>query len=864
MQTKRNGTSPIDRRTHSSTVGGRDEVVDSIVRKLIKPRNESQSSQSGAKIPTQHELAPIMRNNIQRATDNDYIFEVLPDLELVAQVAISSILSSKDMVTTAINYDCQSNDLPLELKSEMIRLVKTHFDDEYKLPTYLYDILYDVMFKTGSYAAAIIPETSVDAIINDGNNTRVGTEEFKAELRKSFRRRGLLGPIDTERTSGVGLEALGLDGPKSATDDQMIIRFENEKLAPIHLTDNPDTVKLQRIQQTLTKRHVAAAYNVSVESGGEVVYDRNSFKTPLYRTKTVEDMKRAEDSDRPSIGHPLIMHLPSESVIPVHVPGDFKVHVGYLVLLDNTGNPVSRHDLMNNTTAWAWMNGDASSQLIKDAAEGLGLGTDKQEQWTISHLNNCYADLVSDKLIRSLNNGVYGDSVTIARPQEVYRIMMARSLARKNTQILYIPSEQLTYFALDYHKDGTGRSMTDKTRVVAAARSAIAFATMQGSILNATRNLQYDIILDPDDREPEKTIDDVQYRVSQGFASRIPFTGSIKDVESYFANAGISFNIEGNAHYPSSKTAVSDITPDYKIPAKDISDDLARQHYRGFGADPDLIMTPESIEFATQVVSKDLIATKQICKNQEKIAPHLTHFVKTYIISSGPLLKKLAELIKEHYESGESKLREGETGHYINDFLSSLTVTLPPPDMSMLASQLNAFEDEEQAIDKMVDLWLDEELLGESVGFDVRRAKSVIANHLKRNWLRKNAVKEDLIDLFENEENRAELVQIIGNENVKITEVVSMIMKRVDSRVKTVVENIEMPEGVGGGGFGSDDFGGDDEFGGSGDDEFGEGADEDFGGDDGGFDDDADMDFGSDTADGGAEEPDDVDDEPLA
>lgn len=814
MQTKKTGTSPIDRRTHRSALKGHDSVVESIVSKLITARGEMAGSPRKTKIPTQNELMPIMRNSIQRTTDAEYIFEVLPDLELVAQVVISSILSSKDMITTAIMYDCNDNDMPLELKSEMLKLVKNHFDDEYKLPNYLYDILFDVMFKTGSYAAAVIPETSVDMIINDVGNRKVSTEEFRGALRNEFRLKGLLGSVSEVAQSGVGLEALGLGEQPTVSENDLVINFAGKELASIHLTDNYDVMKLQRAQRAITRSQVNRAYNVSVESNEGTVYDRSSFRSPLYSTKSIEDIKSAEDATRPSVGHPLVMHLPSESVIPVHVPGDFKIHVGYLVLLDNAGNPVSRHDLMNHTVAWSWINGDATSQVIKDAANGMGLGTHNQEDWTINQLNSSYADLVEEKLLRSLNNGAYGDSVTVARPQEVYRIMMARSLAQKNTQILYIPSEQLVYFALDYNKDGTGRSMTDKTRVVAAARSAVAFATMQGSILNATRSLQYEIVLDPDDREPEKTIDDIQYRINQGQASRIPFTGNINDVESYFANAGNSFNIEGNAYYPSTRTSVTDITPDYKIPDRDIGENLARQHYRGFGADPDMLLSPESIEFAAQVFSKDLIATKQTCKNQEKLAPHITHLVKTYILSSGILLKELGDLAKEHLEGRESAIRQGEVGHLINQFLGGLSVTLPPPDMSMLASQFNAFEEEEQAIDKMVDLWLDEDLLGESVNFDIRRAKAAVSNHLKRNWLRKNSVKEDLINLFEDEDARAEIIQTVGNENVKIVEVISMIMKRIDARTKTAIDNIEMPETPEGsfGGDSGDEYGVDDEF----------------------------------------------------
>ncbi|MFX4053968.1 hypothetical protein ACJB0U_11200, partial [Streptococcus suis] len=86
-----------------------------------------------------------------------------------------------------------------------------------------------------------------------------------------------------------------------------------------------------------------------------------------------------------------------------------------------------------------------------------------------------------------------------------------------------------------------------------------------------------------------------------------------------------------------------------------------------FGVDPDLIMSPGSIEFATQVLSKDLIATKQTCQRQEKFAPLITHFCRSYTISSGILMSKLAEEIRDHHERGESELKEGVLGKHLNE-----------------------------------------------------------------------------------------------------------------------------------------------------------------------------------------------------
>ncbi len=841
MDTKRTSASLITNKLHSSAFTEPDPIIASIMSKLITPKGVASNTEGNTNLPTQHELQPLMRDTIQRINDADYAFEVLSDLEMVAQVAISSILSSKDLITTTINYDCRNTDLPFELRTDLIKIISDHFNDEYKLQSYLYDILYDVMFKTGSYAAAIIPESSVDALIKSGREG-VAKENVQEKLKTSFGYRGVLGSTDTpdDMSDKIGLECFNTT-TKPLTSENSVIDVntdEGDKYAKVHITDNIDMLKLPTVNQIQWKTKVASTYNttwasvakslsdgVAQENHNEngVVekaglnpdnqtatgdnlskFDNSIYSDSPYSIRHIEELPTSSGAGRPNLGHPLVQHLPSESVIPVHVPGDMKRHVGYLVLLDKLGNPVNRKDLMNTTQAWSWISGDATSALIKDAAEGLGHGKSNQEKWTIAKLTDCYADLVDRKLKNSLANGLYGEGVTITRPQEVYRIMLARALSKKQTQILYVPVEQLTYFAFDYTDAGIGRSLTDKNKVVTAGRAALMFATLQSSVLNATRNMQYTVELDPNDREPEKTIDDAQHRIMQGYGGRIPFTGSIDDMDAYFTNAGISLNVEGNEYYPSTKISVSDNTPDYKTPDRAVDEDMAKRIYRGYGVDPDLIMSPNSIEYATQVVSKDLIATKQTCKRQEKFNPLLTHFCRTYTISSGVLMKNMAEGIIKHYEQGERKLKDGELGHYINLFINSMDVTLPPPDMSLLASQMDAYEEESKAIDEMTRVFIDEDFLSSmDVELDARNAQQMVGNYLRRNWFRKNGIMPELSDMFNDRDQRQDYIKAMADDNVDIVELIMMATKRSKQRIKTAADKIASPEEeLGDGGFG--------------------------------------------------------------
>lgn len=913
MKTSATGVSEINRKASRTSIGLRDKTTQAVINKLIRPRaTAGNPATAGTTIPTALELNPIMRDTMQRAFDADRILEVLPDLEQVAQIAIASILSTKDLITTTLIYDCDSSSIPIELRAEMLKVVRKYLDEDYKLPTELYDVLYEVMFRTGSYPVAILPEASIDQLINGAVHGKVGLEALSGDITQKIqdclKPLGILGSSTEQAASktSFGIEALSFVGTGMLSDGDVFEPIAKPKelddskpnpFGSIKIIDNPSILKLPNLRRNMVASKVSSAYNVAVESDSASTmvsskltpvdegdkhktskdadyFDMSMYKNPNYRQSTVAQIYSAEDAERVSVGHPLVQYMPSEAVIPVHVPGNFKQHVGYLVLIDQVGNPISRFDLGNSTEAWSWINGTASSQLIKDAADGLGIQTDgSREDWTISKINNAYSRIVEAKLVQSLRNGVYGDSVTVARPQEVYSIMMARSLAGRSTQILYIPVEQMVYFALDYNDKGIGRSLTDKTRMVGTIRSALMFATMQASVLNATRNMEYTITLDANDREPQSTIEKIQYRITQGYAGRIPFTGNVEDVQAYMTNAGISFNIEGNDYYPSTKISVADNTPDYKYPDRDAVEEQARRHYRGFGIDPDLILTPQNIELATQIISKDLIATKQTCKTQEKLAPLLTHFVKVYTISSGIVMQELYDVVKDFVTPSEEEqdvlhdeevgldeveeartedvvddkkekekdFKEGEIGRYINDFLANLTAQLPPPDMSLMASQMDAYEIHATGIDRMLEVWMDDASFTSAMGgaeiFDVARIRDVIGNHLKRNWLRTNQVDPDLIELFDNEEKRDEFVTTIADEIVRIATFGARLQKRIDKRLETVNKN----EGNGGGddaggfggGFGDDTSGGfgedtdsfgDDTFG---DDEAGDGLDDD-------------------------------------
>lgn len=793
----------------------RSDIIAAVTNKIISPSNMGVGNSS--RVPTLPELAPIVQSKINDIHIAEQIFDVIPDMEQAAEIAVASILSTKDLMTTTVNYDADSKGLSVELRDRMLKHISRYFRKEYRLQDHLQDIVNDTMFMTGSYPLAIIPESAVDRIINGANFGKVSTESLDES---EFKGLGILGSMDSARDeSKIGIEALALD---QATVPENVIDLG---IASISITDNPNVLKLSKLQE-LTSRHkimeeyskgplaslledddvdeaddeetAALKIGVGVES---LHINRAMYKNPTYTSRTVEEVHTAESNGRPTVGHPLVMRFPSESVIPVHVPGNLKHHVGYLVVLDNLGNPVSKEELTNANISFDKDLYSTEDKATMGFVEKLNPSTldpgkkNKRVEYTKAEITKMFTDIVEGKLMNALKNGTYGENAMMTTPTDVYRIMMARALSKKSTQILFIPSEQMTYFAINYNEYGQGKSILDRGRMLSTIRTALAFSTMRASILNSTENREYTIELDEDDLEPEQTIAKVEARIRQGFNGDVPYTGGPHDVLAYMGNAGISLNIVGNENYPSTKITVDDNSPDYKIPDTDLDDQYARRMYRMMGVDPDLVLSPENIEFASQIVTKDLFTSRRIAKLQEVFSRGITNFCQSYIFSDGILIDELVQIIRDVYEeAGGKKISKGEIAQLVRRFVAQFTATLPPPDTGGISSMLEQFTDVKEAIDEYLEVIITEEAVGDiDIDVDVDAVRDHIRNSYLRSWIKRNNVDDDVLRLFDDQENVTEYVRGIAKENKDLAELIA----RVSNNVKKRLAQVEKKHGAG-------------------------------------------------------------------
>lgn len=689
---------PSDRRFARLDTKRMSDDVQAVVDKLVADRTAQPTTRNGNKpiaLSNDTFLKKVSDSTAARVADAESLFQLLPDTELSMQILISSILSPKDMVNTELTFTVESGADEQELVGAMLGVVEEYFDKSYKIKKILTPILQDVLFMTGSYPLLVLPENTIDDAINSPE--RVSIESLRGEIDTTgnLHPMGFLGPSkappkDTTRTA---LEAIYGELPtpvrNQAIESKMSLSVDgNTPLkfdTGIEVIDNFSVLKLpilqekvrqDRIQDILSMGHTTFRHNhhnVGLEAKRDKPgrkskessltndqVETSLFKNRRYRITPAFSLVPSDMLPDKPVGHPLVMKLPSESVIPVHVPSNPDEHIGYFVLLDDWGNPIVKShtaDYFTDMTTNINSNADMVSQLtaMTRRAEKGRMTNDTETDHDIVQV---YGDLVVEDLVNRLKNGIYGDGVSISRPQEVYRVMLSRALAKMKTKLLYVPADLMTYIAFDYNRYGMGASLLEKGRILASIRSIMLFANTMSMIKNSVAREQLNITLDPNDKNPSETVEFLMHEYAKTRQASYPVGASNPlDIIDFLQNAAVQVAVTGNTGYPETKFEVEDKASGKTQPNTELMNELRDQFIMSLGLSPETVVAAANAEFATTIVTQNLLLTKRVIQYQEKLTSFVEDHIQKYIMYSGYLMDALREVVR-HNKSSVAKARK--------------------------------------------------------------------------------------------------------------------------------------------------------------------------------------------------------------
>jgi hypothetical protein len=663
-----------------------DPELAATVSKLVSGPLQPHYGKDGNRAPTAPQTAAfknVSQHTAQNIQDAETVLQILPDMDLARQILVASILSPKDMTTGELTYNAPEGLMAPEILAAMLARARQHFEQDYKIQPLLSQILSDMLFYTGSYAVAVIPENSIDEVINSPRNMSMESFADHIELETGMMRPlGVLGPAikkaPSGKRAGPGLALESFNGshidPQVAADGRVTFEGIMDKAVDdsyLHVTDNIHVLKIPQINQKIRENRISDVYGISsrvmaMESaltaemkakGMKPLNDRELsqlvFKNTQYGHNPITSLKTQEQLTRRTVGNPLILHLPSESVIPVFIPGSPEEQIGFFVLVDSDGNPVSR---MNNTDYYQELtsrlnaNGNFPSAMLTKARSMMG-GFQSVNSNLTDYSVRYYQEIVEADLLARLRNGYYGNGVKLARREEIYRIMLARTLAKQYTQLLFVPVELMTYFAFKHSPDGIGESLLDNMKVLNSMRAMLMFANLMAGIKNSIGRTAVNLNLDPDDPDPKKTIELATHEIVRSRQQYFPLgMNSPTDLVDWLQRSGFEFTWDGHPGIPSLKIDFQEKNSTYVKPDTDLSEGLDKKAIMATGLSPDNIDAAFHADFATSIVQNNILLSKRITQYQDMFTPQLSDHARKVMLTSQRLRDDLRKILMDNYD----------------------------------------------------------------------------------------------------------------------------------------------------------------------------------------------------------------------
>lgn len=839
-----------------------------LISKLIAPQQPPQHNQRGQReiqTPNAHELRAVSNRTARNITDAQTVMQLLPDIELSAQILVSSILSPKDMMTTELLYTGPEDVVSTQISTELIVAIRKHFEQDYKIKNKLHDILRDVLFEKGSHVLAVLPENSLDELINRGTAVTMESIAELADVNGMLRPLGLLGNPDTtsrqEPSNGsVSMEDFKEYKFSSAGYVHQATSIATEGMQAVELgynvIDNPNLLKYPRVVEKIRAQRVRSAISGlgQLRTGMESRIDNSKklsereMASALYKrsgthSEMVSVMRTQEQLKRKTLGNPLVLELPPESVIPVHVPGQEDKHVAYFVLVDGNGNPIKSSASQDHYADLAQRMGQGSSgsfpSTLISRVQAQMNGFDCMNAAHLDYSTKVYADMVEQDLMARLKNGVYTNGVALARNEEVYRIMLSRALASKRTQLLFLPVEMVTYFAFRYNGDGIGKSIMDDQKILNSLRAMLMFSNTMASVRNSIGLTTVNLKLDEQDVDPQKTIERVMDEIVRAKAQAFPLgVNSPVDLTNWLQRAGYQFTFEGHPGLPDMKIEQTESNTNYPKVDTELEENLRKRSIMATGLNPETVDNGFAGELATSVVANNILLSRRVMQLQEKFCPMIADHAQKKIFATQGLLDELRDIVMTGYDAlkleqdfilqiagGAADQKAVMVDYLLNEYIRKLEVGLPRPNTVTAANQLAAMSAFTDLLDPMLDAFISDQFFTADVGGDaansVAAARAVLRAYFVRRYASENGILPELFEITSDDENGKSKINLwedqekhIGGLIKSMTKLLVGLQPLKDSSNKLLAE-----QGAGGdggfGGGGTPDYSGGDTGGGS-------------------------------------------------
>jgi hypothetical protein len=764
-----------------------------------------------------------------------------PELGRANKILTSSILSPNDLQKNKLTFECQVSGLEDAdtIFVDLNDLLNDHFNEHLKLDEKLPKWLSEILFESGAKAvlclppqitdnmfSSITPQDShesfignVDKLMNQelfsSMDFTIGTESQNSITAKEYiqyensLQQTLTEEIfDSIRESCISNEELVkskmLASPTALKPiiDPLLSSF-NSSNGVFKISTNLDVLNYSLESKTLMRTKFNNALVKKFK--GEEKVDRFLKTTHKHVEEPIasildycfKDKKKKQDSYKRV--HPTLIELPTESVIPVCIPGSSSEHLGYFVLLDEYGYPLAVKDELGQSTYCKPGSVDNSYKLLFGDLCNNNISKAIMEQI----FDHVFSTVTNYKL-KSL--GV--ENIKLIKYDDLTKVLFYRLLGKKKTNIIFVPEVLMMYFCFEYTDEGTGEALTEKLKFALAVKVTLLMANMIATMNAAIDHKRIEVSLDPKETNPEKILNDLrEIYISNNLP--IPSLNPWETANSVVRRSIqiIPKNIPGMTEFDVSTSAgESNATTQVGTEIFEHINDMIKD---GTGVPANALDKLPEEEYSRSVATNNILFARQLTEYQTVTIQHISKLVQTYISFDVYLQSKIIEII------GKSPNIKNIKKFNINKLINNIQLVLPSPQIAPDKSRFTEIKEFTESVKELADMIYPEELDIDSEGIKEGRR---IQKSMFRQKTTINLIKQlGIFDLISTDVLEQMNMGLFFDEQLEMKNFAQLIAEFKDKidKIGLSEEEAEAAEsgGTEEGGEGGDEFGMGDEFG---------------------------------------------------
>lgn len=767
------------------------EKYSDIIKKAVEDPNKA-ASHNTKDIEQQdffHAMG-IAENTASIIETNKEILELFPDIEIATDIRISAIMDPNSQEDEELRIRMAKSKAPSETIGKIIPTVKNNLED-IDLKTIIKEALVD----KGAFIEAIIPEPLLDKIIlantednnsngkkgkeRQGNQNSIDTSKLDKATNKNFS----LGILNSKAMisnagmlSDVDLSNLDID-----KDNKLKVIEEVFKIDKAIISDN--ILEIKTVQSALLSANSAVKNKLSIFKKKREKITDEDIKNLFSKTKKDREDFVALPAVKASYnkGQSLTIKLPVSSCIPIYPSGEPHNHIGYFVLINpKTGVPIrdeefaERRSYMNtNMRVDNPKSGDFLSTVLNNL-KGYGNNT---KEITIADIDKTYARLLDLKIKSVLKDTVFDDIVEVdIEANDAYRVMLSRVLESKDTKMIFMPQELVSYIAFDHRTNGTGKSLMEKISFFASLRAIILFTNLMAKMSNSMTNTVVNAEIDELDKNPKGTRSNIVSNYMNSRGQKIPlYTFNPRDLASWANMFGIQFNIK-HPTFGNTEVTIEEKSGARSEVDTELEDLIFQYILYAIGVNKEQIDAAKNDDYATSVIARSKTFAKKIAGDQKKLAPQLSEMVKRRISFNILAYEQIKEIVTTDYnqlvkgyleerlgkdeakkerDKAKSNAKNKDTliDLLVELLIDDIEVYLPKPEVTDDLNNKTIFENYSESLSTVLEAIISDDVIVENEGNEnltytkdnlIKIAKSVAMMR----FLRENNYMQSVTDMF--------------------------------------------------------------------------------------------------------------------